>query len=145
MRFAVGAYSGPRAVCGAVAQLANNAIHVIPAIRRMDAFVSSGFIGVGNVHPPVDAAAGNMMNAPRLPRRPYWYVGIVQKSTPASTSEINRTRSRSATANTAASRTNENRIGRMRLLPSSSSTKGAEIRENGERNERLHARRSVGV
>jgi len=50
MRFAVGAYSGPRAVCGAVAQLANNAIHVVPAIRRMDALVSSSFISVGNVH-----------------------------------------------------------------------------------------------
>ena len=49
MRLAVGAYSGPRTVCGAVAQLANNAIHVIPAIRRMDAFV--GFIGVGDARP----------------------------------------------------------------------------------------------
>jgi len=45
MRLAVGAYSGPRAVRGAVAQLANNAIHVNPAIRRTDAFV--GFISVG--------------------------------------------------------------------------------------------------
>jgi hypothetical protein len=49
MRLAVGAYSGPRAVCGAVAQLANNATHVIPAIRRTDIFVSSGFISVGRV------------------------------------------------------------------------------------------------
>src|SRR3954464_5766183 len=44
MRLAVGAYSGPRAVCGAVAQLVNNAAYVIPAIRRMDIFVSSSFI-----------------------------------------------------------------------------------------------------
>ena len=29
MRLAVGAYSGPRTVCGAVAQLAKNARHVI--------------------------------------------------------------------------------------------------------------------
>jgi hypothetical protein len=47
MRLAVGAYSGPRTVRGVVAQLANNTIHVIPAVRRMDAFVSSGFISVG--------------------------------------------------------------------------------------------------
>jgi hypothetical protein len=47
MRPAVGAYSGPRAVCGAVAQLANNAIQVIPALRRMDIFVSSSFMSVG--------------------------------------------------------------------------------------------------
>jgi hypothetical protein len=46
---AVGAYSGPRAVCGAVAQLANNATHVTPAIRRMDVFVSSGFTSAGRV------------------------------------------------------------------------------------------------
>jgi hypothetical protein len=49
MRPAVGAYSGPRAVCGAVAQLANNAIQVIPALRRMDIFVSSSFMSVGGV------------------------------------------------------------------------------------------------
>src|SRR6188474_855745 len=46
---AVGAYSGPRAVCGAVAQLAKNARPVTPAMCRMDSFVSSGFISVGRV------------------------------------------------------------------------------------------------
>jgi hypothetical protein len=49
MRLAVGAYSGPRAVCGAVAQLAKNARHVTAAIKRMDIFVSSSFISVGRV------------------------------------------------------------------------------------------------
>ena len=34
MMLAVGAYSGPRAVCGAVAQLAQNARHVVAAIKR---------------------------------------------------------------------------------------------------------------
>src|SRR5262245_45675845 len=34
MMFAVGAYSGPRAVCGAVAQLAKNAKHVMAATKR---------------------------------------------------------------------------------------------------------------
>jgi hypothetical protein len=47
MRLAAGAYSGPRAVCGAVAQLVNNATHVTPAISRMDIFVSSSFISAG--------------------------------------------------------------------------------------------------
>src|SRR5262245_11551472 len=41
---------------------------------------------------------------------------------------MTRVRFRSATATTAASRTNENNIDRMRWPPSSSSTKGAEIR-----------------
>jgi hypothetical protein len=49
MRLALGAYSGPRAVCGAVAQLAKNATQIIPAIRRMDIFVSSRFIGARRV------------------------------------------------------------------------------------------------
>src|SRR6478672_8507656 len=49
MMLAVGAYSGPRAACGAVAQPAKNAKHVTAAIRRMDTIVSSGFISVGDV------------------------------------------------------------------------------------------------
>ena len=44
MRLAVGAYSGPRGVCGAVAQLAKNARHVTAAIRRMDTFAFSSLI-----------------------------------------------------------------------------------------------------
>jgi hypothetical protein len=35
MMLAVGAYSGPRAVCGAVAQLVKNARHVAAALRRI--------------------------------------------------------------------------------------------------------------
>jgi hypothetical protein len=35
MRLAVGAYSGPRAVCGAVAQLAKNVRHVAAGMRRI--------------------------------------------------------------------------------------------------------------
>jgi hypothetical protein len=50
MMLAVGAYSGPRAVCGAVAQPAKNARHVIAAIRRIDSFVSSGFISVRELY-----------------------------------------------------------------------------------------------
>ena len=34
MMLAVGAYSGPRPVCGAVAQLAKNARQVVAAIKR---------------------------------------------------------------------------------------------------------------
>jgi hypothetical protein len=34
MMLAVGAYSGPRPVCGAVAQLAKSARHVVAAIER---------------------------------------------------------------------------------------------------------------
>src|SRR6478672_11896100 len=49
MRLAVGAYSGPRTVCGAVAQLAKNARHVTAAITRTDIVLSSGFIIVGCV------------------------------------------------------------------------------------------------
>ena len=46
MRLAVGAYSGPRAVCGAVAQLAKNAMHVAAAMRRdrTDIFECLGFM-----------------------------------------------------------------------------------------------------
>jgi hypothetical protein len=47
MRLAVGAYSGPRAVCGAVAQLANNAAYVTVAIRRKDTFAFSSLMGIG--------------------------------------------------------------------------------------------------
>ena len=47
MRLAVGTYSGPRAVCGAVAQLANNATHVTTAIGRKDTFAFSSLIGIG--------------------------------------------------------------------------------------------------
>jgi hypothetical protein len=46
---AVGAYSGPRAACGAVAQLAKNARHVTAAIRRMDTFAFSSLINFGRV------------------------------------------------------------------------------------------------
>ena len=49
MMLAVAGYSGPRAVWGAVAQLAKKARHVTAAIRRMDIFVSSGFISAGRV------------------------------------------------------------------------------------------------
>src|SRR5262245_791498 len=41
---AVGAYSGPRATFGAVAQLARNARHVTAAIRRIDTFAFSSLI-----------------------------------------------------------------------------------------------------
>src|SRR6185312_10313562 len=46
MSLAVGAYSGPRAVHGAVAQLANNARHVAAAMRRIqiDVFECLGFM-----------------------------------------------------------------------------------------------------
>jgi len=46
---AVGGYSGPRAVRGAVAQLAKNARHVTAAIRRMDTLAFSSLIKVGRV------------------------------------------------------------------------------------------------
>ena len=49
MILAVGAYSGPRAACGAVAQLAKKARHVTAAIRRMDTFAFSNLINVGRV------------------------------------------------------------------------------------------------
>ena len=49
-----------------------------------------------------------------------------------------RVRFRSATANTAASRTNENKTDRIRWPPSSSSTKGAEISRTDESNEKLY-------
>src|SRR4029453_404035 len=49
MRLAVGAYSGPRTVCGAVAQLAKNARHVTVAIRRMDDFAFSSLISGGRI------------------------------------------------------------------------------------------------
>jgi hypothetical protein len=47
MIFAVGAYSGGRPACGAVAQLAKNARHVTAAITRMDSLAFSSLIDVG--------------------------------------------------------------------------------------------------
>lgn len=47
MMFAVGPYSGPRAVFGAVAQLVKNAKHVTAPIRRMDTLAFSTLIDVG--------------------------------------------------------------------------------------------------
>jgi hypothetical protein len=47
MTLAAGAYSGPRAVCGAVAQLATNARHVTAAITRTNIFALSSLIKVG--------------------------------------------------------------------------------------------------
>lgn len=47
MMLAVGPYSGPRAICGAVAQLAKNATHVPAAIRRVVTLAFSSLINVG--------------------------------------------------------------------------------------------------
>jgi len=49
MMLAVGAYSGPRAVCGVVAQLARTAAHVTAAIRRMDTPAFSTLISVARI------------------------------------------------------------------------------------------------
>jgi hypothetical protein len=51
MMFAVGAYSGLRAVCGAVAQPAKNTMHVEAAIRRswIALFGRLGFMDFGRV------------------------------------------------------------------------------------------------
>jgi hypothetical protein len=46
---AVGAYSGARAVRGAVAQLAKKAKHVTAAIKRIDSFAFSSLINSGRL------------------------------------------------------------------------------------------------
>jgi hypothetical protein len=51
MMFAAGAYSGPWAVCGPVAQPTKNATHVAAAVSRswIDIFGGLEFIGFGHV------------------------------------------------------------------------------------------------
>ena len=57
-----------------------------------------------------------------------WLIHLAVIAGTARMSAIARVRFRSATANTPASRTNENKTDRMRWPPSSSSTKGADIK-----------------
>src|SRR4029453_10467455 len=80
MRLAVGGYSGPRAVCGAVAQLANNAIQVNPAIRRMDVFVSSCFISGWRVQTVAMIGEKAILRAASFLMRLLGYICIVEKS-----------------------------------------------------------------
>src|SRR5436309_15311596 len=49
MMLAVGAYSGPRTVFGAVAHPTKNARHVTAALRRIDILVCRSFISEGGV------------------------------------------------------------------------------------------------
>ena len=73
MMLAAGAYSGPRAVCGAVAQLAKNARDVTAAIKRRDTHAFSSLISVGHVQTDGDNSKKCSARS-KFPIRLWYYV-----------------------------------------------------------------------